>query len=342
MDDLLERLSDTVTRARSVEELARPFLQILEELTGMESTYLTRIDLMQGVQQVLYARNSRELRIPEGLSVPWDDTLCRRALDSQRFFTPNVSDCWGDSQAAQALGIRSYLSTPVRLPDGTLYGTLCAASAQAVELDPVAMRMLPLFATLIAQQVEREALIEKLVELNRQLTLESTHDPLTGLPNRRHLTQELRRMLAIGQRQGFAVLVAFIDLDGFKAINDRHGHAAGDAFLQAVGARLQAAARSVDLPARLGGDEFVVIGPGPSDTREYQAAVAGLQERLGRALQGRYDLGAGAIDYAGPSIGVVAIAPGQQDAEEALEAADAVMYAVKRQRKATPAPTPQA
>lgn len=71
MDDLLERLSDTVTRARSVEELARPFLQILEELTGMESTYLTRIDLMQGVQQVLYARNSRELRIPEGLSVPW-------------------------------------------------------------------------------------------------------------------------------------------------------------------------------------------------------------------------------------------------------------------------------
>ncbi len=70
------------------------------------------------------------------------------------------------------------------------------------------------------------------------------------MPNRRHLTQELRRMLAIGQRQGFAVLVAFIDLDGFKAINDRHGHAAGDAFLQAVGARLQAAARSVDLPAR--------------------------------------------------------------------------------------------
>jgi len=79
MDPLLTRLSHSLHQAQSQEELVRPLLEMLEQVTQLESTYLTRIDLEQDLQHVLYARNTRQMQIPEGLSVPWQDTLCRRA-----------------------------------------------------------------------------------------------------------------------------------------------------------------------------------------------------------------------------------------------------------------------
>ena len=96
MDPLLSRLSDSLASARSLEDLTRPLLEMLEEVTRMESTYLTRIDFQQSLQHVLYARNTQRLQIPEGLDVPWGDTLCRRALQEERIFTPDVPACWGD------------------------------------------------------------------------------------------------------------------------------------------------------------------------------------------------------------------------------------------------------
>ena len=130
MSELLDHLSESVTSARSVEELTRPLLEMLEAVTGLESTYLTSIDEIRGVQHVLYARNSSAMQIPEGLTVPWNDTLCKRALEEGRAFTDDVPACWGDSQAARDLGIRTYVSKPVRMGNGALYGTLCAASTQ--------------------------------------------------------------------------------------------------------------------------------------------------------------------------------------------------------------------
>ena len=122
MDNLLDHLCETVTRARTVEELTRPLLELLEDITGFESTYLTVVDLERGVQRVLYARNTRQVQIPEGLSAPWHDTLCKRALDEGRPFTADVGQRWGYSQVGAALGIQTYASTPVRMADGQLYG----------------------------------------------------------------------------------------------------------------------------------------------------------------------------------------------------------------------------
>ena len=70
---------------------------MLEEVTGLESTYLTTIDLEAGTQSILYARNSKTLLIPENLTVPWQDTLCKRALDEGKPYTDDVSACWSDS-----------------------------------------------------------------------------------------------------------------------------------------------------------------------------------------------------------------------------------------------------
>ncbi|MFZ4286269.1 sensor domain-containing diguanylate cyclase [Variovorax sp. HJSM1_2] len=334
MDPLLDHLSVTVTSAKTLEDLTRPLLEMLQSVTGLESTYLTTIDLQQSVQQILYARNVSQMQIPEGLSVPWEDTLCKRALDSNQPFANDVDVRWGDSEAARALHIQTYLSTPVHLADGALYGTLCAASSDRHELSPQAQHILSLFATLIAQQVEREQLLQKLLQANARLTAYATTDPLTQLANRRALQQELTRLLAQGKRRGISVLVAFVDLDGFKTINDTHGHDIGDLFLIALADRLRAVLRVDDLAARLGGDEFVVVGLGPEQPGPQPAAEQAFQKRVFQATVGEYSLGRLQLHYQGASVGVWAVAPGTQDAAQALKAADAAMYQIKQARKA--------
>jgi len=334
MDALIEQLSQSVAAAHTVEELTRPLLEMLEAVTGLESTYLTIVDLEQGVQRILYARNTRQMRIPEGLTVPWHDTLCKRALDEGRPFTSNVAGCWSDSAAAAGLGIQTYMSTPVETADGALFGTLCAASADRRELTPQAHHVLRLFARLIGQQVERERLVQQLLAANARLAVYAATDALTGLPNRRALMEALRRQLAQGARQGTMVFVAFADLDGFKAINDAHGHEVGDLFLAHVAGRLRQALRAQDLAARLGGDEFAVIGPGPAPGQETEAARRAFGQRIAEATAGRFDGEGAVIDYPGASVGVIAVAPGSLDADQALRAADRAMYEAKRARRA--------
>lgn len=334
MEPLLDHLSVTVTSAKTLEELSRPLLEMLASVTGMESTYLTTIDLPRNIQHVLYARNVSQMQIPEGLSVPWGDTLCKRALDEGQPFANDVDVRWSDSGAARALQIQTYLSTPVRLTDGALYGTLCAASSAQHALPSQARHILSLFATLIAQHVEREQLLENLIAVNTRLAAYATTDPLTGLANRRALQQALTRLLEQGARRGISVLVAFVDLDSFKAINDSHGHDVGDQFLIALAGRLRSLLRAEDLAARLGGDEFVVIALGPERLDLLPDAQRAFQQRVFEATQGDYQLGALQLHYPGASVGVLGVAPGSHSAAQALQAADAAMYQVKQARKA--------
>jgi diguanylate cyclase len=314
--------------------LVRPLLEMLEQVTQLESTYLTRIDLEQDLQHVLYARNTQQMQIPEGLSVPWQDTLCQRALSEGRMCTTNVADCWGDSQAARALGIQTYVSAPVRMSDGHLYGTLCAASAQTALLPPDTESVLQLFAKLIAQHVEREQLLQRLQAHNAQLAHQAFTDQLTQLPNRAALREELQRLLARAQRTHSSVLVAFIDLDGFKAVNDRHGHATGDLLLRTLAQQLHHSLRAGDMVARMGGDEFVVVTPAEGTAREVAVAQQGLEQRLRAASVCDLVLPTGGtLHYPGASVGVVPVS-GELSVDQALQQADHAMYHDKQQRHA--------
>ncbi|RQO52881.1 diguanylate cyclase [Variovorax sp. KBW07] len=342
MDSLIEQISDSVSSARTLEDLTRPMLEMLEAVTGLESTYLTTIDLDKGLQHILFARNVRQMTIPEGLTVPWADTLCRRALEEGRAYTDDVSTCWGDSDAARQLGIQTYVSTPVKTDSGGLFGTLCGASAGRVALPSHAESVLQLFARLIGQQVERELLFVKLKKANTELAAFASTDALTGLANRRSLIDSLHRMLAQGARDGHGVLVGFIDLDDFKKINDAHGHDAGDEFLSAMADRLSGALRASDMLARFGGDEFVVIGPGPAlaETSRNAAgetpadAAKALARRLATSTVSELRLNRAVVRYGGASVGVVAVDPRTTSLEEALRRADDAMYEVKRARQA--------
>ncbi len=125
-----QQLKSAISSADNLEPLARPMLELLQAATGLESTYLTTIDLAAGHQQILFSRNTRSMCIPEGLTEPWGDTLCKRAMDEGRAYTDNVSTCWGDSVAARELGIMTYVSQPVRTADGAVFDALRRQSQQ--------------------------------------------------------------------------------------------------------------------------------------------------------------------------------------------------------------------
>ncbi|HLI55395.1 MAG TPA: EAL domain-containing protein, partial [Actinomycetota bacterium] len=150
------------------------------------------------------------------------------------------------------------------------------------------------------------------------------HDQLTGLANRSLLMDHLQIELARARRSGQSVAVLFADLDRFKVINDSLGHAAGDALLIEVAARLQATLRLEDTVARIGGDEFVMVCGGLNDPEEAEV-IAG---RVSAALSEPH-LVAGREVYAVPSIGI-ALAPGPSTEPEDLVAdADLAMYQAK-------------
>lgn len=339
MDHILSLLSETVPKARTLEELTRPLLALLGQVTGMESTYLTTINTDEGIQRVEFARNVGSMVIPEGLVVPWADTLCKRALEEKRLYSDNVAECWGDSEAAAALGIKTYLSAPICSHDGRVLGTVCAASSAQVARSADVEPLLMLMSGLLSYSLERELLVERLQAANAELAKLALTDSLTGLSNRRAILSEFNRLFAQAQREQKYVLVAVIDLDGFKGINDTYGHQAGDQLLRGVAAQLQACLRASDILGRTGGDEFVVIALGavaePANPNGMQQAARLLQERLAQATVGTFELGEGLgdIHYPGASVGVAAVTPEGISAEDALKLADREMYKAKAKRR---------
>ena len=168
--------------------------------------------------------------------------------------------------------------------------------------------------------------INALKEAESKLERLARYDALTGLPNRLYLEDQLRSALAHARSTGGRVGLAFLDLNGFKAVNDAYGHQVGDALLVATADRLRGAARRSDFVARLGGDEFVflikAIGTQNCD-------LPGVATRLRAAFNAPFRIG-GRIIGIGPSIGLACAPDDGFDAESLLQVADRMMYLEKR------------
>ena len=170
-----------------------------------------------------------------------------------------------------------------------------------------------------------QALAGSLKTANRRLRELALRDALSGLPNRLHFEERLDETLAHVGRQRSAMAVLFIDLDGFKAVNESFGHAAGDEVLREVGRRLHGLVRGQDTAARIGGDEFVLLVAAPGS---HEAAASIAQQTL-HALVAPYHLPGGTEVRLSCSIGI-AMFPEHGPLARLIGNADAAMYAVKR------------
>ncbi|MCX4845003.1 bifunctional diguanylate cyclase/phosphodiesterase [Streptomyces sp. NBC_00893] len=167
------------------------------------------------------------------------------------------------------------------------------------------------------------------VRLQAQLQHNAEHDPLTDLPNRALFTKRVRQALG-GRRSGDSgTAVLFIDLDGFKAVNDRLGHQAGDELLIQAARRLHESVRAGDTAARLGGDEFaaIILGDGTRDQPARECQVHEIADRLRLTLSQPYRIGTGEVRVAA-SIGVAFAEPGITPSD-LMRNADLAMYRAK-------------
>ena len=161
-----------------------------------------------------------------------------------------------------------------------------------------------------------------------QLQQMATRDPLTGLCNRRAFTERLEQASLRSRRNGETLALLFIDLDGFKAVNDRYGHGVGDEVLCEVARRLLLAVRPSDVVARLGGDEFVVLVE--FDVSMASARALGERVRVAMAEQCEFSGGQTTVSA---SIGIALCPPAIRDPVELMRIADAAMYQAKRDGK---------
>jgi len=155
-------------------------------------------------------------------------------------------------------------------------------------------------------------------------------DALTGLPNRLLFADRLHQAIALSQRNGESLAVCYLDLDGFKPVNDRFGHAAGDQLLVEVANRLRATIRSVDTLARLGGDEFTILISGLASVDECRLALA----RILEALRRPYALQCSEV-LLSASIGVTVYPMDDSAADQLLRHADQAMYRAKDEGRDT-------
>ncbi len=181
----------------------------------------------------------------------------------------------------------------------------------------------------LAFAMERQRRLATIEAARSEAAHRATHDPLTGLANRNLILDQLDRALAFGSRYGRKTGIMFVDLDGFKEINDTLGHARGDALLQAVSRRLLESVRRSDTVARLGGDEFVVLLPDVTSRRD----ISFVQETIVDCLRAPIDVGAGQLVRVSASVGGAMSPLDGESASALMHAADADMYREKSRRR---------
>jgi diguanylate cyclase (GGDEF)-like protein len=215
-------------------------------------------------------------------------------------------------------------------------GAICGAAndvnAQWLATSVILLTFAVLIVTLMLSRfdVRTTFLLGAVSKLNGQIVRLATLDALTGLPNRATLTERIEHAISGARRQRTSFAVLFMDLDGFKTINDSLGHSVGDAVLSAFAQRLQQCVRSSDTVARLGGDEFVVLAEHLTDGDDAAALADGVLDRM---RQGTWS------DeqplQVMPSIGIALYPRDGDSVETLLQHADAAMYEAKRAGRGT-------
>ncbi|MCI3278002.1 EAL domain-containing protein [Streptomyces cylindrosporus] len=325
-----------VRAARLQHAMAAGFAQALRERTLAEQEAISAAALQaQGVvAQALHASEARFRAVFEGAAIgigmadldgnilQVNGALLRMfGLSEQNLRSRNVKEWTHPEDAPQTWTLYEelvrgerehyHLEKAFYRPDGTvLWTNLTVSLLRDADGEPQYQ------LALMEDTTERRL-------LNLRLRYEATHDALTGLPNRTFFFERLEKALGAGKGQRFGL--CYLDLDGFKTVNDSLGHSAGDRLLVEVADRLQACTTAPgEMVARLGGDEFVALTTGPDTEREVDELAA----RIMNALVAPISIDGRELTVRG-SIGIVEGPAGERGPAEVLRSADITMYRAK-------------
>jgi diguanylate cyclase (GGDEF)-like protein len=239
------------------------------------------------------------------------------AQNAKPIINGNPAVEYGFAQDSKSMAeLRSALVVPLEGLTG-LVGVLALYQNEADAFSNDHLRILQVITSKVALFIENAMKY-------RQAENSATNDYLTGLPNARGLSMHLEQELARCKQEDATVAVIMCDLDGFKNVNDRHGHLAGDKVLKLFADSMRAACREYDYAARMGGDEFVIVAPNMTSdaVTERTLLLNALAQQAGREVCGK--------DILSISLGA-AFYPGHgMDAEQLLAEADRKMYAAKQ------------
>lgn len=314
----LERtVLERIARGASLDE-------VLQELTGTVNTLIPEADtailLPDEQNRHLISRYGRATE-PEQesirLSLAEKNSTCVRAYLSGKLTISTdmtTAPCWRKKSGAS---IAACWAQPIVAAYDEVLGVISCCLKQPLSPDDSQRQLLERMAHLAAIAMEQQKRLARI----RFLAL---HDPLTGLPNRSLLNEHLNRNLRRARRENTSFALMFIDLDGFKQINDRYGHDAGDDLLSMLSGRMVEQLRSSDICARIGGDEFVVLlekigGP---------EAVEQVAEKLLACLSRPVKRGQQSLQVSA-SIGIALYPQDGDTADALLTHADDAMYRAK-------------
>jgi diguanylate cyclase (GGDEF)-like protein len=312
--DALHRISRLAASGRPLDWILDQMLAVAQ---GVSPESQCAILLLDDSGKRLRIRAARGYAVgSEGLEISLDDGVTGRCAQSGA--PVRVDDVAEEPAYIRGVeGARSEVAVPMAV-EGEVIGVLNAESGLPAAFDDGLVGLLALIA-------EQAAVVIRTARLQEETALLACTDPLTGLFNRRRFLEELGRALHRGERYGDHFALLFLDLDRFKAINDRHGHEAGDRALQAVASALTAGLRQSDVLGRLGGEELAALlmqvdrGRATRVAERLRAAIGALELPLENDAVLRLTVSGGLALY--PEHG------GTPDA--LLRAADAALYAAK-------------
>jgi diguanylate cyclase (GGDEF)-like protein len=278
------------------------------------------------------SREGEESMVMAALDDPDDHHRLLRLATASGALTTRTGSGRGQQLDAYAAGrgLKDAMASALRTDD-RVHGLLLVGGrlGDVTTFSSSDLALLDTFARHVATSLERGRLEENLrqvTDLKEQLRHQALHDPLTGLPNRTLFMDRARHAVDTAGRTRAFPAVLYLDLDGFKPVNDTFGHEAGDVLLRTVADRLRGCLRPADTAARLGGDEFAVLLNGPID----RFGVARVVARIRAQLDVPVLLGEGVVTTVGASIGIGLGDAMTGDADTLVRHADIAMYASKR------------
>lgn len=316
----------TGQRFNSFSDATRAVLEMLEQQLPGSAVFVGHFDEGETFR-IVDSRGDASFDLEAGTTVDLNETFCiRMATQQAPSLTTNAAadPVYGKLALQDEMDIGSYAGVPLELGGGEKIGSLCAIAHDIEAFTESDLQLLRVLGNLLAYQLERDQQRRDLEALTRQLREQATTDGLTALLNRATFDEALRREWSLSNRDGIPSFLIVFDLDGFKQLNDEHGHAAGDEALKGFAGALRSVTRDTDLVGRIGGDEFAVV----LVRAQSEDACELLVERLRGALDQL-----SAASPLGVSAGCVRL-PEQESPEAARELADAAMYEDKRRRRA--------